>query len=454
MAGLVGLSPSYFNQIEHDQRPLTSAILHRLCEHFGLELSYFASGDGAHLLGTMREILADPVFGGAATEIAELQAMVRVAPSIAHRFVTLYRHHLEREEQLEDALAAGSSTVAGGASLSNAPYSEVGDWVQSQANHFGGLEIVAERLAAREGLHRGGFGAGLVRHLRETHGIAVVDEPGLLDRGLVWRFDRSARRLLLAEGATEESRAFWIAHHVALIEHRGSIDRLVEDAKLSSEETRALARVALANYFAGAVMMPYERFLAAARSARYDVQRLQRQFGASFEQVCHRLSTMQRPSDPGIPFYFVKTDIAGNVLKRSSATRFQFTQFGGPCPLWNVYHSFSQPGQISVQLARTPDDVVYLNIARTVGRSGGSYLSRPRAVAVVLGCEIQYAPQLVYAAGLDLRGLEAVDPIGPGCRSCPRETCRHRALPPIGRALDISDAERGLVPYRIRAGLP
>ena len=197
-------------------------------------------------------------------------------------------------------------------------------------------------------------------------------------------------------------------------------------------------------------MMPYTRVLEEARLVRYDVARLQRRFRTSFEQVCHRLSTMQRPGMPGLPFFFLKTDIAGNVLKRSSATRFQFSRFGGPCPLWNVYSAFARPGETLVQLARTPDDITYLNVARTVGRSDSAYLSRPRSVAVVLGCEIGYAPLTVYAIGLDLQNPAAAVPIGPGCRSCERVDCRHRAVPPVGLALDVGTGERGLVPYRIR----
>jgi predicted transcriptional regulator len=241
-----------------------------------------------------------------------------------------------------------------------------------------------------------------------------------------------------------------MAHILGQLECERLIDREVKRARLSTEEACSLARVGLANYFAGALMMPYGRFLEAAQAAQYDVERLQSRFGASFEQVCHRLSTMQRPGSPGIPFYFVKTDIAGNVLKRSSATRFQFARFGGPCPLWNVYRAFASPGQILVQLATTPDDVTYVNVARTVSRPGGFHLARPRSVAVVLGCEVQYATQTVYAAGLDLNSPQAAVPIGPGCRACERTACRHRAVPPVGHALDVGSGERGVIPYRIR----
>jgi predicted transcriptional regulator len=207
--------------------------------------------------------------------------------------------------------------------------------------------------------------------------------------------------------------------------------------------------VGLANYFAGALILPYRQFLTEAQAVRYDIERLQSRFSVTFEQVCHRLSTLQRPRAAGIPFWFLKADIAGNVLKRSSATRFQFARFGGSCPLWNVHHAFTQPGRILVQLARTPDAVTYLSVARTVGPSGGSHLARPRAVAVGLGCEIDYAGQTIYSKGLDLTDPDIADPIGPGCRTCERTDCRHRALPPIGHALDVGSDERGVVPYRI-----
>jgi predicted transcriptional regulator len=288
------------------------------------------------------------------------------------------------------------------------------------------------------------------RYLSDTHGIITSSATGLLGSGVFWRLNRTTRRLYVADDAAPESEIFWLAHVIGQLEKKELIEKELRRGKFSSDEAMGLARISLANYFAGALMLPYRRFHEAARVSRHDVQRLQRQFGASFEQVCHRLSTMQRPDLPGIPFYFAKTDIAGNILKRSSATRFQFAQFGGACPLWNVYRAFTHPGEILVQLATTPDDVTYLNIARTVGRGGGSYLARPRAVAVVLGCELRYAAQTVYAAGLNFTTPDAADPIGPGCRSCARNNCRHRSVPPMGRTLDMGTAERGVVPYRLK----
>ncbi|WP_342709891.1 short-chain fatty acyl-CoA regulator family protein [Bradyrhizobium sp. B124] len=446
LAQAISISPGYLSQIEADQRPITRRLLLALTQLFNLETGYFADDEDLRMAGELRESASDPLFG-TAVSADESSAAVRVAPEVARRFLHLYRSYLALEE--EHRALQTSIAQEGGGAASRFPYDEVRDWVQSKRNHFDVLDRAAERLAAAKHFRPENHGDDLLKYLRDAYRIRIEHAPEALDSGMIWRLDRNARTLFLSKDAPSESRLFWVAHVIGLLEQRDTIDRQVRQAGLSNEEAAALARVALANYFAGALVMPYETFLSNAREARYDIERLQRRFGTSFEQVCHRLSTLQRRTSPGIPFYFLKIDIAGNVLKRSSATRFQFARFGGPCPLWNVHQSFSQPGRILVQLAATADATTYLCLARTVSLSGGSYLSRPRAVAVGLGCEIAYANQVVYSKGLDLEDIEAADPIGPGCRACERTDCRHRALPPIGRPLDVGTAERGVVPYRI-----
>lgn len=439
LAKKLDISSSYLNQIEADQRPLTLRLMDRAASVLNLRKTYFADGEEAKRELQLREDLADPLFRSLRGTHAEVPALVRNAPHLAEAFMALYRAYAAQRESLVQ-----TSLV-----LPRFPYDEVRDWVQSRQNYFDTLDRAAETLFAAQRFQPLTLREDLRQHLRETHGISVSMTPGLLAEGMFWRLNRKTGELHVTGDAAPESEVFWLAHVIGQLEQQGLIEAELKRQSFSAEETRDLARMALANYFAGALMLPYRRFHEAARAARYDIQRLQRQFGASFEQVCHRLSTMQRPDLPGIPFYFVKTDIAGNVLKRSSATRFQFAQFGGPCPLWNVYRAFARPGEIQVQLARTPDDVSYLNIARTVGRSGGAYLARPRAVAVVLGCEIGHAAQTVYASGLDLTNPDAADPIGPGCRACERTNCRHRSVPPMGSSLDVGTAERGMVPYRV-----
>jgi predicted transcriptional regulator/DNA-binding XRE family transcriptional regulator len=440
LAQNLGLSASYLNQIERDQRPLTPRLLARLAEMLNVPPTYFAGTEDARRESQLREDLGDPLFRAIPGADSQLHALIRAAPAFADAFMVLYRAYTAQSEERQLLLNAPAPRF---------PYDEVRDWVQSRQNHFGALDHEAEAMFAERNFSSATLRDDLRRYLRDVHGIATGSSEGLLAQGVFWRLNRSAKFLHLTAGASPESEIFWLAHVIAQLAQRPLIERELRRANFSSEDARGLARIALANYFAGALLMPYGRFHAAAVASRYDIQRLQRGFGASFEQVAHRLSTLQRPDLPGIPFYFAKTDIAGNILKRSSATKFQFAQFGGPCPLWNVYRAFAHPGEILVQLAATPDDATYLNIARTVGRGGGSYLSRPRAVAVVLGCETRYAAQTVYAAGLDLANKDSADPIGPGCRACERAACRHRSVPPMGRTLDMGTAERGVVPYRL-----
>ena len=434
------ISASYLNQIESDQRPLTPSLLERLVVALNVPKTYFADSEDARRETQLREDLADPLFRANRHAPAELRALVRTAPAFADAFMALYRAYSAEVEQ----------RAAPSANVPRFPYDEVRDWVQSRQNHFETLDRAAELVFEENHFSSNTLMDDLRRYLRDTHGIITSAASGLLGGGVFWRLNRPAKRLYIAADASPESEIFWLAHVIGQLEQKALIEKQLRRESFSSPEALGLARIGLANYFAGALMLPYGRFHEAARVARHDIQRLQRQFGASFEQICHRLSTMQRPDLPGIPFYFVKTDIAGNILKRSSATRFQFAQFGGPCPLWNVYRAFAHPGEILVQLASTPDDVTYLNIARTVGRGAGSYLARPRAVAVVLGCETRFAAQTVYAAGLNTTALEAAEPIGPGCRACERNNCRHRSVPPMGRALDMGTAERGVVPYRLK----
>lgn len=449
LARRLGLSPSYLNQIENERRPLALTNLPRLCDLFGVEPEYFSDAEDLRHAADLREASGDPMFGDRLISHSEAEASVRASPQVAQRFLQLYRAWRALNEEHAMLRARQESEESEQPATSRLPYDDVRDWVQSHRNYFDGLDRAAEDLAGAQGFGEGNLRDDLTHYLRAQHGIELDRAPGLLDQGLVWRLDRGSRRLLVAAEAGPERQAFALAHVIGLIEQKGQMARLVQGARLGSDEARALARVSLANYFAGALMLPYRRFLTEAQAMRYDIERLQSRFGVTFEQVCHRLSTLQRPRASGIPFWFLKADIAGNVLKRSSATRFQFARFGGSCPLWNVHHAFARPGRILVQLARTPDGVTYLSIARTVGPSGGSYLSRPRAVAVGLGCEIDYAGQTVYSVGLDIANPDAADLIGPGCRTCERPDCRHRAVPPLGRALDVGDAERGVVPYRI-----
>jgi XRE family transcriptional regulator, fatty acid utilization regulator len=236
-----------------------------------------------------------------------------------------------------------------------------------------------------------------------------------------------------------------------MLEGSAVIADVAQRAELPMLGADRLLSIGLANYAAGALLMPYIRFRESARELRHDIDRLARRFGVSFEQACHRLSTLQRPGAEGIPFYFCRVDMAGNITKRHSATRLQFARFGGACPLWIVHEAVAIPDRIVVQHAETPDGVRYVAMAKGLVKPSGSFTRSPRRYAVALGCEAEHAADFVYADELGVLGDRAAPPtpIGISCRICPRSDCDQRAFPPADRAIEVDPATRAVVPYRV-----
>ena len=245
------------------------------------------------------------------------------------------------------------------------------------------------------------------------------------------------------------SERFQILHQLALLTQNELLEATLDLARFQTDEARAIAKIGLANYFAGAALLPYQRFQAAAVACRHDLEALAQRYGASIEQVAHRLSTLQRPGAKGIPFFFVRVDQAGTITKRHSATRLQFARFGGACPLWNVHRAFETPGRFLRQLAETPDGVRYLCLARDVSKPGGSWQAPTRRFAIGLGCEVRHAGALVYADDMELKNPRAFEPIGISCRICERKGCHQRSVPPLERRLAIDPDRRGVLPYEV-----
>jgi predicted transcriptional regulator len=282
----------------------------------------------------------------------------------------------------------------------------------------------------------------------EQHGVRVVP-TGEGSESSQRRYDPASRVLRLSSSLEGGQQAFQLATQLALLEQSALIESLIDGAGFGDAAAHGLARIGLANYFAGAMMLPYGGFLGAAESLRYDIDQLARRFGVGFETVCHRLSTLQRPDAPGVPFFFIRVDRAGNISKRQSATHFHFSKTGGTCPLWNVYEAFAQPGRILPQLARMPDGRAYLWIARTVSHGPRGFGSPGKTFSIGLGCDVRYAPRLVYAKGLDLKDPEVPTPIGMGCKVCERMACPQRAFPFVGRPLDVNENESRFTPYAV-----
>jgi predicted transcriptional regulator len=265
-------------------------------------------------------------------------------------------------------------------------------------------------------------------------------------RGAMRRYDADRKLLLLSEALPRGSRNFQVAHQVGLLLHSDTLDRIARDQQLTTDDSRALARVALANYFAAAVSMPYQPFVEAARAERYDIELLGHRFASGFEQVCHRLTTLRRPGQEGIPFHLVRIDIAGNISKRFSASGIHFARFSAACPRWNVHTAFLTPGMIRVQISQMPGGATYFCIARTLRRDRRFHA--PHAVqAIGMGCELRHAREMVYADGIDIDNPQAAVPVGVTCRLCERMDCQQRAFPALQHKLQVNENVRGLSFY-------
>jgi predicted transcriptional regulator len=323
------------------------------------------------------------------------------------------------------------------------PWEEVRDFFHYCDNYIDAVDHAAERFARPES------GQTDIRAIA----VARLEDRGMRVRivqdNVLRAYDRERHEITLSAYATAETRTFQLLVQVALLQQDALLEATLDLARFQTDEARAIAKLGLANYFAGAAMMPYRAFLDAAKDTRHDLELLAARFGASIEQVAHRLSTLQRPGAKGVPFFFVRVDQAGTITKRHSATRLQFARFGGACPLWNVHRAFETPGRFLQQLAETPDGVRYISLARDVTKTGGHFGAPVRRYAIALGCEVRHASQLVYADGMDVSRDTAFEPIGISCRICERTACPQRSVPPLERRLTVAQDRRDILPYAL-----
>lgn len=444
LAAKLEISASYLNLIEHNQRPLPAQLLVKVAQVLKVDLDSFAEDDHSRLAADLQEAFGDPMFEEHPLTTGDMRELSE-HPATARAVIALYQAY---RSTVESTRALAGKVYDGhdfhGIDPAHLPSEEVSDVLQHNLNFFSELEAAAEEVAARAGLDRADVYRSLVQYLREQHRIEVTIAPVGRDRAATRRYDPERRVLSLSEVLPPWSRQFQLAHQLGLIEAARVLDAIVERSKdlLTTPESAKLCRIALASYFAAALLMPYDDFLRVAEQVRYDIELLQHHYTASWEQVCHRLTTMRNPSRLGVPFHFVRVDIAGNISKRFSGTGIRFARFSGSCPRWDVHAAFLTPGRIRTQLSKMPDGTAYFCVARTIRKSFG-FAAGDALMAVGIGCPVDAARKLVYADGYDLENLDAAVPIGTTCRLCERLDCEQRAFPPLQHGFTIDENVRG-----------
>ncbi|RXG85841.1 helix-turn-helix domain-containing protein [Bradyrhizobium zhanjiangense] len=438
----LGISTSYLNQIENNQRPMSASVLLLLAERFSVDFSAISTNENDRLLALLVEVLADPVFAAHSPTFQEMKLVVQNAPIFAQALLSCHQAYRRNSEQL-----ASLDDHIGSWATEPTAYEEVRDFFHFVDNYVHDLDTAAESLAETLDIPNNDANVALAKHLEAHHGVRIRRTEAGDD--VLRRFDPSSRTLFLNPYLPVATRSFQMAFQVANLEQEERIGKIVESAAFRSADASDVCKAGLRNYFAGAAMLPYQVFLATTKGLRHDLELIATRFGASLEQVAHRLSTLQRPGQKGIPVFFARVDRAGNITKRHSAAKLQFARYGAACPLWNVHRAFESPSRIIRQLAETPDGVRFLCIATELMKSHGGFgTPRPRH-AIAVGCEISYARDFVYADGLDLTKKTAYDAIGISCRICERADCPQRAVPPLKSRLRVNRDVREILPYEI-----
>jgi predicted transcriptional regulator/DNA-binding XRE family transcriptional regulator len=438
MAMSLGVSPSYLNHLERNQRPVTAALLLKLAEIYEIDVRSFASAGGARTgPDELAEIFSDGMLRDLGVPRYELVELAQNAPSIADAIATLYA-------ALKEAGRNPSLAENGDVRALVTPENWVRDYIQQHRNHYPELEAAAETLggALSDPLS---MSEPMRRRLKEAWGITARVVPQAELGNISQYYDPERRQFLISSQLRAENRTFALAYQLALTEFAGVLDRMVAEAAPPDEGVAQLLHMSLANYGAGAIMMPYGRFLKACEDMRYSIDRLCGEFGANVEQVAHRFTTLSRPGARGVPFFMLRVDPAGNISKRYAGDQFPFSRFGGTCPRWNMHAAFQAAGQVVTQIIETPDGHRYFTVSRTIERPIKTDLSGG-LLAIGLGCDIRHAHKLSCAEVYDLANAP-VTPVGPACAICPRLDCGYRATAPAGRMLAVDRLKKTISPY-------
>jgi predicted transcriptional regulator/transcriptional regulator with XRE-family HTH domain len=431
-AQMLGISASYLNLIEHNRRKVTVNLLFAIAGRLGIEPGELVESEEGRLTSELMEVFGDDLFADSDLTNLEIRDLAHSNPAAAKAILRLYDRFraMKGEQHVRDDVDAPFHVAT----------DAISDFLQQNNNHFPALEDVAERIRHDIDQASDDFAHGLRAYLRNVFGIEVRLQS--LPLGIARQFDASRNQVHVSDILPAESALFTTVQQLAHLAAGAEIEAIVAGSQLPDGDAPALARNVLGSYLAAALIMPYEPFVRACQAYRYDIDRLGRRFGASFEQVCQRMTTLQRRGAAGVPFHLVRTDIAGNISKRFSLSGIHIPRHSGACPRWNVYTAFMSPDRINVQLSEMPNGDRFFCIARTVTKGDFRHNSPRRYFSIGVGCAIEHATELVYSDGMDLGRADQIVPVGVSCRICPRMECSQRAHPPADHRFRFDESVR------------
>ena len=442
----LGISPSYLNLIESGKRKIDGDLLLKVCEELKIELSDLTNKSNLNLANNLSELLGDELFEDLDILGPEVQDLVNTNPKIARALIKLGDNYKQKGQEIVSKVENISGKIIDGRKTSF-PGEVVSDFLQENKNYFSKLEKFADDIFNRIQLNNRATYMALCDFLKTEYGVKVKDVLPEDGKPFSKIYYKSQKELHLSDYVALETKKLYAAAQIAQEGAMVVIENYLSEFKFPSEESKKLTKVALLNYCGAAILMPYKLFHQECMKQKYDLELLQNTFACTFEQIAHRVTCLQDPKLPGIPFHFLRVDVAGNISKRFSLSGIEIPRYGGACPRWNVYSAFSRPGVIQAAVSKMSNGEKYVCIARTVEKGVGRYGKKKSILSIGLGCQAKYAKDFVYTENLDLNDKKTEIPIGVSCRTCDRLDCSQRAFPPLHKKFDVDINNRGVSVY-------
>ncbi len=446
LAEQINISPSYLALIEGGKRKIDGDLLLKICQELKIELSDLTSKSDLNLANNISELLDDKLFEDLDILGPEVQDLVNTNPKIARALIKLGDNYKQKDHEIVSKVENLSGKMIDNR-RNSFPGEVVSDFLQENKNYFSKLEEFANNVFEKIHTNNRSTYIGLCNFLKSEYGITVKDVIPKEGRSFSKIFNKEKKELLLSDYVALETKKLYAAAQIAQEGAINEINEYLSKFSFPTEESKKLTKVSLLNYCGAAILMPYKQFHTECIKQKYDLELLQNTFATTFEQIAHRVTTLQDPKLPGIPFHFLRVDIAGNISKRFSLSGIEIPRYGGACPRWNVYSAFTRPGIIQAAVSKMSNGEKYVCIARTVEKGIGRFGETKSILSIGLGCEAKYAKDFVYTENLNINDKKSEIPIGVSCRTCDRLDCSQRAFPPLHKKFDVDINSRGVSVY-------
>jgi len=446
LAEQIGISASYLNLIESGKRNIDSNLIIKICSELRINVSDLTNKSDLNLENDISELLSDEIFEDLDILGPEVRDLVASNPKIAKALIKLGDNFKQKDHDIVNKVENISGKIIDSRRAAF-PGEVIADFLQENKNYFPKLEEFANNIFQEVKQNNRTRYIALCEFLKTKYGVQVKDVIPEEGKPFSKIYKEGEKVLLLSDYISLETKKLYAAAQIAYIGAKDQINFYLSNFKFSSNEAKELSRIALLNYCGAAILMPYELFHKECKNLKYDLELLQNTFATSFEQVAHRVTCLQDPKLPGIPFHFLRVDVAGNISKRLSLSGIEIPRYGGACPRWNVYSAFSRPGVIQAAVSKMSNGEKYVCIARTVEKGVGRYGQKKSMLSIGLGCEAKYAKDFIYTENLDLNDKKSELPIGVSCRTCDRLDCSQRAFPPLHKKFDVDVNARGVSVY-------